>query len=195
LFGATESDNTKIETTMSDNPTMWKHIGLHGHSVGTFILDDNGIQWKSALSDASSTTRSIPGDKIDAAYWTVFGKSGHLRIKTSGETKIHHELRFDGFAVGDFDSLRTELGHLYDVDLIKYNISAAGTQYGISKLTSKKLTFRHCILEDADEEGEVRCYFVCYFVCIFSKERERLKVSDLLITQRLMYAYLVPNNI
>lgn len=139
---------------MSEN--LWKHIGLHGHSVGTFRLDENGIQWKSALygSEETSTTRNIPKDVILAASWSVFGKSGHLRLKTTGE-KVHHELRFDGFAMSDYDSLRSELKDLCDVDLAKLNLSAAGTQYGVSKLSAKKLTFRHCILEDADEEGEV----------------------------------------
>lgn len=33
-------------------------------------------------------------------------------------------------------------------------MSAAGTQYGLSKINGKKLVFRHCILEDAEEEGE-----------------------------------------
>jgi hypothetical protein len=136
---------------------IWKHIGLHGHSVGTFALDDSGIKWKSALygqDEGGSSTRSVPKDSILAAYWTVFGKSGHMRIKTTGE-KTNHELRFDGFKTSEFDTLRTSFKDNLDVDLVKYNMSSAGTQYGISKLAGGKLTYRHCLLDDAEEEGEV----------------------------------------
>lgn len=144
-----------------DASSVWKHIGLHGHSVGTFGVDESGIKWKSALygeGDSGSTLRSVAKDGILAAYWSVFGKSGHLRIKTNA-VKSNHELRFDGFKTSEFDSLRTVLKDNFDVDLVKYNMSAAGAQYGISKLTGKKLTFRHCILEDAEEEGEVSYKF------------------------------------
>lgn len=141
---------------MSD-ASVWKHIGLHGHSVGTFAAHEDGIQWKSALygqDEAASSTRKIPKDSIAAAQWSVFGKSGHIRIKTSGD-KLHHEMRFDGFQVNDYDSLKNWFKDQFDVDLVKHSMSAAGTQYGISKMTGKKLTFRHCILDEADEEGEV----------------------------------------
>ena len=74
----------------------------------------------------------------------------------SNNEKLHHEYRFDGFPTGDYESLRDELKEKFGVDLNKYNMSAAGTQYGISRMSGKKLTFRHCVLEDADEEGEVR---------------------------------------
>lgn len=138
--------------------SVWKHIGLHGHSVGTFGCEDGGIKWTSALSNETvkGSTRSIPKDAMTSAQWTVFGKSGHIRLQTTGKNRLHHELRFDGFPVGDFDSLRGTLKEKYGLDLVKYNMSAAGTQFGLSKMAGKKLTFRHCILEDADEEGEVR---------------------------------------
>ncbi|KAL3937930.1 MAG: hypothetical protein SGBAC_007052, partial [Bacillariaceae sp.] len=141
---------------MSDG--VWKHIGLHGHSVGSFTMTEEGVQWRSALfgqEEATSAVRKIPKDAIKTALWSVFGKSGHLRIKTlSNNEKVHHEYRFDGFPVGDHDTIRDELKGKLDVELVKYNMSAAGTQYGISKMSGKKLTFRHCVLEDADEEGE-----------------------------------------
>mmetsp|Transcript_322 Transcript_322/g.459 ORF Transcript_322/g.459 Transcript_322/m.459 type:complete len:815 (-) Transcript_322:58-2502(-) len=142
---------------MSDGQ-LWKHIGLHGHSVGTFSMTEEGIQWRSALygqEEATSATRKIPKDAIKTALWSIFGKSGHIRIKTiSTSEKVHHEYRFDGFPPGDYDALRNELKDKLEIDLVKYNMSAAGTQYGISKMSGKKLTFRHCALEDADEEGE-----------------------------------------
>jgi hypothetical protein len=142
---------------------VWKHIGLHGHSVGTFSCEDARIQWHSALTNETiqGSTRSIPKDAILAAKWTVFGKSGHIRLTTSGrsKSKLHHELRFDGFPPNDFDTLRTSFKDKYEVDLTKYNISADGNQFGLSKMKDQKLTFRHCILEDADEEGEVRQTF------------------------------------
>ena len=146
----------------SSGAALWKHIGLHGHSVGTFGCDDSGIVWKSALfgreDDGVRSSRSIPRDAIAGAQWTVFGKSGHLRIQTqasnSTSTKLHHELRFDGFPYQDYETLKSTFHERFDIDLQKYNMSAAGTQYGLSNMSGKKLTFRHCILEDADEEGE-----------------------------------------
>jgi hypothetical protein len=137
---------------------VWKHIGLHGHSVGSFACEEGGIKWTSALTHGSvqAITKSIPKDAITSAQWTPFGKSGYIRVQTNGDKKLHHEIRFDGFPVNEFDQLRDIFKDSYDVELTKYSISAAGTQYGLSKMSGKKLTFRHCILEDADEEGEVR---------------------------------------
>jgi hypothetical protein len=137
---------------------IWKHIGLHGHSVGTFACDESGIQWNSALAaNDSNLKRTIPKDAIAGVHdWTVFGRSGHIRLHTSPNSKLNHELRFDGFPPTDFDVLKDIFKDYYGVDLNKLNLSAAGTQFGLSKMSGKKLTFRHCILEDADEEGEVR---------------------------------------
>ena len=33
-------------------------------------------------------------------------------------------------------------------------MSAAGTQYGLVNVQKNQLVYRHCILDDADEEGE-----------------------------------------
>ena len=139
------------------NISVWKHIGLHGYSVGAFACEDGGIKWKSALVDEDAGTRStrtIPKDAIGGAQWTVFGRSGHIRIQSTANSKLHHEMRFDGFPSQDFETLRDVFKEKYGIDLVKYNISPAGTQYGLSRMSGKKLTFRHCILEDADEEGE-----------------------------------------
>jgi hypothetical protein len=138
---------------------IWKHIGLHGHSVGTFGCDVSGLKWKSALygqNDAagSQSARIIPKDAIVSAQWSAFGKSGHLRVQTTPSSKLHHEMRFDGFPIADFDKVKDAFKDHFDLDLTKYNMSAAGTQFGLSRMSGKKLTFRHCILEDADEEGE-----------------------------------------
>ena len=146
---------------MTSAPGVWKHIGLHGHSVGTFACDEKGIKWTSALfgkDDAAmiSSTRNIPKDAIMHAQWSIFGKSGHLRVKTQPNSKLHHELRFDGFPAQDFETLKDLFKDNYSVDLAKLSMNAAGTQFGLSKMSGKKLTFNHCILEDADEEGEVR---------------------------------------
>jgi hypothetical protein len=153
--------------TTENGIISWKHIGLHGHSVGAFACTDGGIQWKSALygrdADAAGgtgSTRSIPKAAIANVQWTVFGKSGHLRMQTtakeqSSSSKLHHEMRFDGFPPGDFDTLKDIFQEKYDVEVTKLNMSSAGTQYGLSKISGKKLVFKHCLLEDADEEGEV----------------------------------------
>jgi hypothetical protein len=145
--------------TVEGDTTLWKHIGLHGHSVGTFACETGGIKWKSALFGrdddvTSGAARSIPKDAIVNAQWTVFGRSAHLRIQTTPTSKLQHEMRFDGFPPTDFDTLKDVLKDKFGLELTKYSMSAAGTQFGLSRMSGKKLTFRHCILEDADEEGE-----------------------------------------
>ena len=127
---------------------VWKHIGLHGHSVGTFACGDNGIKWVSALSgkdndEMISSTRNVPEQAIASAQWSIFGKSGHVRVKTKKDSKnLHHEMRFDGFPPGDYEKLKALFHDKYSVELSKHNMSAAGTQYGLSKMSGKKLTFR-----------------------------------------------------
>jgi POB3-like N-terminal PH domain len=145
--------------------TSWKHIGLHGHSVGTFACTDGGIQWKSALYGSDdgaggiASTRNISKSAISGAQWTVFGKSGHLRIQTNKDqnssSRLHHEMRFDGFPADDLDTLKDVFHKKYNLELTKLNMSSAGTQYGLSNISGKKLVFRHCVLDEADEEGEV----------------------------------------
>jgi hypothetical protein len=151
----------------SQNKTAWKHIGLHGHSVGTFTCDDAGIVWHSALAtnnDAGfSLKRSIPKAAISSAQFSVIGKSGFCRIQTVPNSKLHHELRFDGFPPGDHDTLKDIFRDKYEMELSKLIMSSAGTQFGLSKMGSKKLTFKHCILEDADEEGEVSAVLINTF--------------------------------
>eukprot|EP00978_Attheya_sp_CCMP212_P018909 scaffold52289_cov51-Attheya_sp.AAC.4 len=136
---------------------VWKHIGLHGHSVGTFTADANGVQWKSAMmggaDDDVSTSRTIRAKDIAGAQWGVFGKSGHMRLQTKGGEN-HHELRFDGFPPTDFDKLRDTFKKIYDKDLTKHVLTAAGASFGNTEIQGRNLVFRQCILEDADEEGE-----------------------------------------
>jgi hypothetical protein len=121
------------------------------------------------------STKSIPKDAMSSAQWTVFGKSGHVRLQTTGSNRLHHELRFDGFPANDYETLRGIFKDSYGIDLLKYNMSASGTQFGLSKMSGKKLTFRHCILEDAEEEGEVReeqdkgCSMSCLTSLAFSR--------------------------
>ena len=155
-------------TSFEEGSTTWKHIGLHGHSVGTFACAEAGVHWKSALygrEDAgtgSGSTRTIPKNSIEKATWNIFGKSGHLRLNVSakeGKTNNHHEMRFDGFPIAAYENLKDVFHESYGIEVSKHNISSAGTQYGQSKISGKKLVFQHCILEDADEEGEVSIYF------------------------------------
>ena len=143
-------------------PVVWKHIGLHGHSVGTFVCEGQRIVWKSALSGRNdgeqSTTKTIPAAALQGAAWTVFGKSGHLRlqIKTDKENakNLKHEFRFDGFPTADFDLLKDTLQQNYDLDLQQHNLSSAGTQYGITSIQGKNLVFKHCVLDEMNEEGQ-----------------------------------------
>jgi hypothetical protein len=139
-------------------PVTWKHIGLHGYAVGTLALTKESILWKSAVSgrddDASAlSTRKISAAKLKGAVWTVFGKTGLVRLSTSDPKQ--HEWRLDGFPVADFDVLAATLSSLYEVDLEVLNMSAAGTQYGITKIKGKLLTLNHCTLQDdLNEEGQ-----------------------------------------
>lgn len=140
---------------------QFKHIGLYGHSVGSFACADGGIQWKSALygrddSTGKASTRKIPKDDIQKVLWTVFGKSGHLRIKIANKEgkPTNHEMRFDGFPISTYDNLKDIFHEKYGIDITKKNISSAGTQYGQSIISGKNLVFNHCVLDDADEEGE-----------------------------------------
>mmetsp|Transcript_29066 Transcript_29066/g.43921 ORF Transcript_29066/g.43921 Transcript_29066/m.43921 type:complete len:800 (+) Transcript_29066:102-2501(+) len=143
---------------MASRQEAWKHIGLHGLSVGTFTASSSGVFWKSALlgrdDDDVSIARQIPAKSIKAARWTVFGRLGYLRIETEGSKELHHELRFDGFPPSDVDKLKTTFSDLYDITLEKHGISAAGTSYGQSDIKGRNLVFSHMALEDADEEGE-----------------------------------------
>uniref|UniRef100_A0A7S4HR37 HMG box domain-containing protein n=1 Tax=Odontella aurita TaxID=265563 RepID=A0A7S4HR37_9STRA len=139
--------------------TVWKHIGLHGHSVGTFTADPDGLRWKSAVmgggdNDDISSSRVLPAKTLVAAKWTVFGRSGHVRVRSKASDPVNAELRFDGFPAADFDRLRDVLKRLFDVDLTKHAMSSAGTSFGLTDIEDGNMVFRQCILEDADEEGE-----------------------------------------
>lgn len=144
---------------------VWKHIGLHGNAVGTFSCEPKHITWRSAVSSrddsVGGTAKTIPAASLKGALWSVFGRSGHLRVQTKPKpdgTLYHkdlkHELRFDGFPTKDFDTLKSTLKEMYDLEIQKHGMSSAGTQYGLTKIQGKNIVFRHCILEDADEEGE-----------------------------------------
>jgi hypothetical protein len=144
---------------------VWKHIGLHGHSVGTFSCTDDRLVWKSAISgrdnDVShTTTRSVPKDIIAGAQWTIFGRSGHLRVQTKQQQQdkknqqIPHELRFDGFPANDFDALKEALYEKYGITVQIHSMSAAGTQYGLPVVKGKSLVFKHCVLDEMNEEGQ-----------------------------------------
>jgi len=155
-----------MATTTSSGAVVWKHIGLHGHSVGTFACDTDRIVWKSAITGrdddvGSSTTRSLAGNQLKAAKWTVFGKSGHLRLQVNpaavgSNPNLKLEMRLDGFPSNDFDVLKDTLQSKYGVQLQTYNMSTAGTQYGVTQLnnSTKKLVFRHCVLDEMNEEGQ-----------------------------------------
>lgn len=169
-------------TEPTANVVVWKHIGLHGHSMGTLTLSKERLMWKGALTGgtaydndnyAGSMVRSIPAKQMAAAQWTVFGRSGHLRIQTkqqqqqqqtteeagggggsSSKSTLPHELRFDGFPANDVDVLKDALQEMFGIAMQMYNMSAAGTQYGLASVKGKNLVFRHCVLDEMNEEGQ-----------------------------------------
>jgi len=143
-------------------PVAWKHIGLYGHAVGTFTADPSGITWKSAVmagGDDVETRRVIPLNCIAGALWSVFGKSGHLRIVTKSpsdgaKNKLPSEYRFDGFPHSDHERLSEALRSFFGVALKRHGMSAAGSSWGNTDISNRHLVFRQCVLEDAEEEGE-----------------------------------------
>eukprot|EP00578_Thalassiosira_sp_NH16_P002941 CAMPEP_0181137534 /NCGR_PEP_ID=MMETSP1071-20121207/33756_1 /TAXON_ID=35127 /ORGANISM="Thalassiosira sp., Strain NH16" /LENGTH=835 /DNA_ID=CAMNT_0023224293 /DNA_START=149 /DNA_END=2656 /DNA_ORIENTATION=+ len=134
------------------SPRAWKHIGLYGHAVGTFTADPSAIAWKSAImgNEDIETKRIIPKASIAGALWTIFGRSGHLRVAA----KLSPAVRFDGFPPGDFDALSELFSNTYGITLKRHAMSAAGNSWGNTDISNKHLVFRRCDLEDADEEGE-----------------------------------------
>ena len=143
---------------MSD-PVVWKHIGLHGDAVGTFVCEEHRIVWKSAITGGSNDdiamamTRSLPAKALKRAYWTIVGQSGHVRIQTTGEN-LKHEYRFDGFPLKDMQVLERALQERYSISLTPLNLSASGAQYGLTNVSRKNLVFRHCVLDEMNEEGQ-----------------------------------------
>jgi len=154
-----------MDTSSGARPAVWKHIGLYGHAVGTFTANEAGVIWKSAAGtndDNFETKKSLPADAIAGALWTVFGKSGHLRIltksndnATASASKQHPPAyRYDGFPATDYDTLAATFQSLYNIPLKRHSMSSAGNSWGNTNISNKHLVFRQCILEDADEEGQ-----------------------------------------
>ena len=145
----------------SFNGWQESNIGLHGHSIGSLTIDTSGIRWKSALDtgdDDVTLSKFMPKANIHSAAWTVFGKSGYLRIlkkqQPNSKGDKESDLRFDGFPVSDFEKLISTLKAFYNVSLRKKTISSGGVSFGNTDLEKKQLVFKECILEDADEEGQ-----------------------------------------
>jgi hypothetical protein len=147
---------------MAATTPVWKHVGLRSHSVGTFSCEPERIAWKSALTgDDVDMHRNVPKSQIVGAQWTVFGRSGHLRVQTKGGGNLKGELRFDGFPPNDYDDLKNCLQSRYGVALKTLAVSSAGGQYGIAAVSSaaagsanKNLVLRRCVLDEMDEEGQ-----------------------------------------
>lgn len=140
----------------------WRHIGLYGHSVGTLTADTSAIQWKSpTLEDNSiSTIKLLPADSLRLAKWTVFGRSGHLRItsitpiKKGSSAMKTQEYRFDGFPPTEFERISQTLKSLYNLDVIKHTMSSSGYSFGKADISGSHLVYRQCIVDDEEEEGE-----------------------------------------
>ena len=101
-----------------------------------------------------STMRNIPKNAIQGGQWSVFGRSGHLRLQTTPGERTRHEFRFDGFPPTDFEKLKNAFTTSLDVDLQKVNMCSTGASFANVSVKDKNLAFQQCILEDANEEGE-----------------------------------------
>lgn len=117
--------------------------------------------WKSSVmgNDDIETKRVLPRESISGALWTVFGKSGHLRVLTKApregeQTKLPAAMRFDGFPGTDYEAMSEALRDLFGVTLKRHSMSSAGSSWGNTDISNKHLVFRQCNLEDADEDGQ-----------------------------------------
>jgi structure-specific recognition protein 1 len=159
-----------------DKAKVWKHIGLYGHAVGTFAADSTGITWKSAAMGGNygdggndiETKRSVPKASISGALWTVFGKSGHLRVlirggeggaagggsSSSSSSKLPSAMRFDGFPPSDYDAISEAFSSLYGVTCKRHPMSAAGSSWGNTDISNKHLVFRRCRLDGSAGGGD-----------------------------------------
>jgi hypothetical protein len=70
-------------------------------TVGTLVLSPSFLQWTSSSTshdDTVLTTKKIPAANIKGCMWSVFGRTGYIRvqIKPGSEVKAS-EWRLDGF--------------------------------------------------------------------------------------------------
>ena len=101
---------------------VWNHIGFHGFAVGSLTFSDDFCVWKSAASGRSGDDTTSTSSQIKAAAWTVFGKTGSLRLSGSSEWRL------DGFPVSDFEALRECIAkYCNGVSLKPHSMSSAGT--------------------------------------------------------------------
>lgn len=143
----------------------WHLLQIDPTYFSISTANEAGVIWKSAAGtndDNFETKKSLPADAIAGALWTVFGKSGHLRIltksndnATASASKQHPPAyRYDGFPATDYDTLAATFQSLYNIPLKRHSMSSAGNSWGNTNISNKHLVFRQCILEDADEEGQ-----------------------------------------
>ena len=68
--------------------------------------------------------------------------------------ELMHSRQKIGFPTNDFDLLKETLKKNYGVELQQHNLSAAGTQYGLTSIQNQNLVFKHCVLDEMNEEGQ-----------------------------------------
>ena len=166
-------------SSVSTSSNSWLHIGLHGHSVGTFQCEAKGIIWQSAnnsINNNNNTSNSdddlvlsrfIPAKALASpAQWSVYGRTAHLRVHNTvansgdaAQRSFPRELRFDGFPSNAFDSLKALLQSLFRVELVRHPVSVCGASFGNVTIDApvaghQNLVFRRCVLEDVNEEGQ-----------------------------------------
>jgi structure-specific recognition protein 1 len=171
---ASAPNSTTANISSGSSPSSWMHIGLHGHSVGTFSADSKGIFWQSANNSSGDDdvvlSRFVPAKALASpAQWTVYGRTAHVRIHNTvavgadaAQRSFPRELRFDGFPSNAFDTLKSLLQTLFRVDLVRLPVSVCGASFGNVAIDTpvatdpghQNLVFRRCVLEDVNEEGQ-----------------------------------------
>lgn len=142
------------ESDRSGKKPVFRHIGLYGHSVGTLTAEPSGVRWK-AVDDGISHSKSLPKEDIGLVSWTIFGRSGHLRVFVSGRGDARdQEYRFDGFDPSDAAKVERTFHDLYGVTVRRHTMSSSGYSFGKADISGGKLVYRQCIVDEDGEDGE-----------------------------------------
>ena len=130
--------------------STWRHIGLHGHNVGTLTIDSANLQWRSATNH---TKIEASAQKLTSANFAQFGPVGHL-VVTMTQGSAHNKaeksiLRFDGFRPSDFDRIKDLFSQYYDLNVTKKSHCSAGASFGVTDIqtNTNQLVFLESIIE------------------------------------------------
>ena len=162
--GVDSGENGITTAPTQQQSYAWRHIGLHGSTMGNLLMHPQYLQWTSGAgtkginrdNDDIVTTKRVMADRIKTAQWTVFGRHGYLRVQIKpdedAKSKKPVEMRFDGFPENDFSKVVEIMNDLYGIKVMKKIVSSSGASFGTTDIVNNHLVFRESIV--AEEEGE-----------------------------------------